>query len=62
MSYWWKSEWADMLGEPHDLDHGDFDSMGVYPYCVALPFDSPTELKRPRLGRSNKLENGVSFH
>ncbi len=46
MSYWWKSEWADMLGEPHDLDHGDFDSMGVYPYCVALPFDSPTELKR----------------
>lgn len=46
MSYWWNSEWADILGEPHDLDYGDFDIEGAYPDCFALPFDSPPELKR----------------
>ncbi len=46
MSYWWKSEWADILGEPDDLDHGDFDIVGQHPSCVAWPFDSDPELKR----------------
>ncbi|MBV9760198.1 MAG: hypothetical protein JO340_06525 [Acidobacteriaceae bacterium] len=27
-------------------DHGDFDIVGQYPPCVALPFDCPPELKR----------------
>ncbi len=47
MNYWWKSELADVLGwAPLDLDHGDFDIRGEHPSCVALPFDSPPELKR----------------